>query len=110
MARHEDATPMPWWALGAAGFVLGAVGLEVLGSAWANSPTPAWASVLIPLAWPAPVRVVWWLLVAGAAGAFHVGVARSGHGTHPVVAWATVAMFVAFAVGIAVGAEWAAWH
>ncbi|MBW3562580.1 MAG: hypothetical protein KY437_08795 [Actinobacteria bacterium] len=101
---------MPWWALGAAGFVLAAVGLEVLGGGWANSPAPGWSSALIPLGWPTPARVVWWLLVAAAAGTFHVGVARSGHGTHPVVGSLTVAMFVAFAVGIAFGAEWAAWH
>lgn len=110
MTWDDTATPMPWWALGAAAFVLGAVALEILGGGRANSPTPAWASVLLPVTWPTPARVVWWLLVAGAAGAFHVGVTRSGHGIHPIVGWLTVAMFVAFAVGIAFGAEWATWH
>lgn len=110
MSEDPAAAPVPWWALAAAVFVLGAVALEVVGSAWANSPVPGWVSVLVPLAWPAPARVVWWLLVAGAAGAFHVGVARSRHGGRPIVGWLTVAMFVAFAVGIALGAEWATWH
>lgn len=105
----DTATPIPWWALGAAAFVLAAVALEVLGSAWANSPAPDWA-VVVPLAWPTPARVAWWLVVAGAAAAFHVGVRRSGHRGHPVVGTLTVAMFVVFAVGIASGAEWATWH
>ncbi len=109
---RDDLTtrPIPLWAFAAAGFVLLAVALELVGSAWANSPAPSWAHVLVPLAWPAPARVVWWLLVAGAAGTFHVGVARSGHGGRPVIGWLTVALFVGFAIGIALGAEWATWH
>lgn len=106
----REEQPIPWWGLGAGLFALGAVVLELVGSAWANSPVPEAVAALVPLAWPAPARVVWWLCVAAAAGAFHLGMARAGHRPRPVVAVLTVAMFAAFAVGIAFGAEWATWH
>ncbi len=54
-------------ALGCAAFVLFAVVLEVLSGQAANSKNPGWAYRLVPLAWPPPARVLWWLLVAVAA-------------------------------------------
>lgn len=48
----QTLRPVPWWGLAAAGFVLLAVGLELVASAWANSPVPPWAASLAPLAWP----------------------------------------------------------
>ncbi len=95
--------------MAAAGFVLMAVVLELVASAWANSPAPAWAGRVMPLGWPTAARVVWWLVVAAATGVFHVGAARAGE-PHPVIAVVTVGMFVGFAVGIGFGAEWATWH
>ncbi len=38
----QTQRPVPWWGLTAAGLVLVAVGLEVVASAWANSPVPPW--------------------------------------------------------------------
>ncbi len=102
--------PISRWALAAAGFVLMAVVLELVASAWANSPAPVWAGRLMPLSWPTAARVVWWLAVAVATGVFHVGVARAGAKPRPVVAVVTMGMFVGFAVGIAFGAQWATWH
>lgn len=105
-----EERPIPWWGLAGGLFALGAVALEFLGSAWANSPVPEGVAALVPLAWPAPARVVWWLAVAGGTGMFHLGMARAGHRPRPLVASLTVAMFTAFAIGIAFGAEWATWH
>lgn len=108
--RSDARRPVPWWALGSAAFVLLAVAIEVLGGQWANSPAPGWAETLVPVAWPPALRVVWWLAAAAATATFHVGVARSGERPRPVFAVLTTGMFVAFAAGIAFGAEWATWH
>ncbi|MGH3443174.1 MAG: hypothetical protein ACRDUY_14260 [Nitriliruptorales bacterium] len=112
LAESDDIgeRPVPWWGLAGGLFALAAVALEVVGSAWANSPAPEAVAALVPLAWPPPARVAWWLAVAGATGLFHLGMARAGHRRRPVVAGLTVALFTAFAVGIALGAEWATWH
>lgn len=101
---------VPWWAIGSGVFVLVAIALEVAASAWANSQVPAWVVNLVPLGWPQAARVAWWLGVAGATGAYHVGLARAGHPRRPVLATLTVGLFVAFALSIAVGGEWATWH
>lgn len=53
-------------ALLCAGFVAAAVLLEVIGGQNANSPDPSWAERVVPLGWPQPVRVLWWLLIAAA--------------------------------------------
>lgn len=106
----QTQRPVPWWGLAAAGFVLLAVGLEALASAWANSPVPPWAASLAPLAWPRWARMAWWLLVAGAAGAFHVALASCAQRPRPVLAALTVAAFASFGIGAGLGAEWATWH
>lgn len=100
---------MPPWALACAGVVLAAILLEMVSGSWANSPAPGWAEWVAPLAWPAPVRALWWLLVAGAAAGYHRGLALAGR-PRPVLAVLTVGAFVAFAAGIATGASWATWH
>lgn len=110
MIERTDTAPLSPWTLPAAGFVLLAVALEVVASARANSPNPAWVETLLPLGWPVPLRVAWWLVVAAAAGAFHLSLWRAGIRHSRLIAWLTVAMFAGFAVGIAVGAEWATWH
>ena len=105
-----DPGPLPWWALAGALFALLAVALELLGSAYANSPSPGWAQTAIPLAWAPGFRVVWWLAVAGGVGAYHLGRYRAEGVARPVIAVLSVGAFVGFAVGIAFGAEWATWH
>lgn len=50
-------------ALLAGAFVLAAVALEVVSGLNANSRVPAWADQAVPLAWPRPARVAWWLAV-----------------------------------------------
>lgn len=90
-------------------FVLGAVTLEVLAGMAANSPVPEWAE-LVPATWPRPARVSWWLAVAGAVGLYRLALHRLGLGPNRLVTLATVALFLAFALGIAIGSEWTAWH
>ena len=97
-------------ALAAAGFVMFAVVLEMLSGTWANSPAPSWAERIVPLAWPQPLRVVWWLAVAGAAGTYHRSLRRAGIPRRRVMGVMTVVPFLAFAGGIAAGADWATWH
>jgi hypothetical protein len=97
-------------ALAAAAFVVFAVILEAVAGAWANSVAPTWAERLVPLAWPQPLRVAWWLLVAGAVAIYHSSLRRVGIGRRPVMVTITVAPFLLFAAGIAVGADWATWH
>ncbi|MGH9137707.1 MAG: hypothetical protein ACRD0G_11755 [Acidimicrobiales bacterium] len=96
--------------LGGLAFVLAAVALEVLSGQYANSAVPAWADDAVPLAWPAPLRVLWWLSVAAAAGGFRWSLHRIGLRPNPVVTVLTVGPFVVFAAGIAAGADWATWH
>ncbi|MGQ0618282.1 MAG: hypothetical protein ACT4PW_15060 [Acidimicrobiia bacterium] len=88
---------------------MGAVVLEVLSSGYANSEVPGWAH-WVPLAWPQPLRVVWWLSVAVAAAGFRWSLAQVGLRTSRVVTVLTVGPFLAFAVGIGAGADWATWH
>lgn len=90
-------------------FVALAIVLEVLGGSSANSSVPDWAHV-VPIAWPSGLRVVWWVAVAAAAGVFRLGLHRLGLKQHPVVVAASVLPFLAFAAGIAAGADWATWH
>ncbi|MGH9039975.1 MAG: hypothetical protein ACRDZ3_07080 [Acidimicrobiia bacterium] len=97
-------------ALLAGAFVLVAVGLEVVSGLNANSPVPAWAEKVAPLAWPQPARVAWWLVVAGAAAAFRLLLGRAGIPQRRFVLVVSVAPFLVFAAGVAVGADWATWH
>ncbi len=75
----------------------------------ANSSLPSWAH-LDPLAWPPWARVLWWLGVALAAATFRAGLHKVGMGSRHLADLLTVGPFVAFAVGIAWGADWATWH
>lgn len=90
-------------------FVVGAVVLEVIGGLHANSAVPDWAE-LVPIAWPTPARVLWWLTVATAAGIFRLGLHRLGFRQRPFVVVASVGPFVVFAIGIASGSSWSTWH
>ncbi|MBW3613879.1 MAG: hypothetical protein KY439_01025 [Actinobacteria bacterium] len=97
-------------ALACALFVGLAVVSEVVTSGAANSPVPSWADDVVPLAWPQPLRVVWWLATAAAAYGFRASLRRLGLPQHPVVVVLSVAPFVVFAAGVATGAPWATWH
>lgn len=105
----EHATAWFVLAAGSAGFVLLAVALELLAGSFANSPVPGWAE-LVPLAWPRPLRVLWWTTVAVAAAGFRLGLHRLGFRQRAPVVLASVVPFVAFAAGVAAGAGWATWH
>lgn len=109
----QDNRPRSGALMGAAlagGFVLLAVALEVVGGLGANSPVPAWADRVVPLAWPQPVRVAWWLVVAGAAGAYRSALGRAGFPQRRTVSVLSVVPFVVFAFGVATGSDWATWH
>lgn len=90
-------------------FVGVAVVAELTASLWANSEVPAWAE-LAPIAWPQAARVAWWASVAGAALIYRRSLARVGLPQHRSVTVLTVAPFVVFAAGVAIGADWATWH
>lgn len=109
----SPARRFPAWviAVGLAGapFTVGAVVLEMISGQYANSPVPGWGA-WVPLAWPQPARVVWWLVVAAAASWFRWSLGRLGLGTSRIVTVGIVTPFLVFAAGIAVGADWATWH
>ena len=90
-------------------FVVGAVTLEVLAGTAANSAVPDWAQ-LVPATWPRPARVSWCLAVAGAGGVYRLSLHRLGLWPNRLVTLATVAPFLLFAFGVAVGSQWTAWH
>jgi Na+/proline symporter len=97
-------------ALGCGAFVLAAVVVEVLSGQAANTPTTARHAAFVPLAWPAPLRVAWWLLVAGAAVAHRRLLQASSSRRERVLTTVVAVPFVCFAVGVALGADWATWH
>lgn len=109
----EHPARSPGWVVfvGFGGFVftIGAVVLETVSGSYANSALPGWAK-WVPPAWPQPLRVIWWLVVATSAGAFRWSSNWVGLQPNRVVTALTVMPFVAFAMGIAIGADWATWH
>lgn len=90
-------------------FVATAIVLEVLAGEGAASSTSG-APRFVPLAWPQPVRVAWWLAVAGSATAFRMSLRGLGLPARRNSDVATVAPFPVFAGGIAFGADWATSH
>lgn len=97
-------------AVGCAAFVLLAVALEVVSGQAANSESSSRAYGLVPLTWPQPVRVTWWLLVAAAAAGHRYHLVRAGLGQGRWLGVLLAAPFVVFATGIAFGASWSTWH
>lgn len=106
----EGPPAFPLWGLGCALFVAAAIGLEVLGGQYANSEVPSWAETLVPIAWPGPLRVAWWLAVSAAAFGYRAAESRAGIRRHPVTVGLSIAPFAIFAVGVAFEAPWATWH
>jgi len=95
--------------VGALLFVTTAIVLEVLAGEGAASSTSG-APWFVPLTWPQPVRVAWWLAVAGSAAAFRMSLRRLGLPARRSADVLTVAPFLLFAGGIAFAADWATWH
>jgi len=108
--RDRGSSRLGWTALGCALFVVLAVVAEVVSGSAANSPAPSWVDEVAPLGWPQPLRVVWWLSVAGAALGFRASLHSLGFRQRPAVVVLSVAPFIVFAAGVALGAEWAIWH
>lgn len=110
-ASTTPAQSVRWFSvvLASFAFVIAAIVLEVIGGLHANSTVPEWAE-LVPIAWPAPLRVLWWLTVASAAGLFRLGLHRLGFRQRPLVVLTSIIPFVAFAIGIATGSSWSTWH
>jgi hypothetical protein len=97
-------------ALACAAFVAVAIAAEVIGGLYANSSAPALSERVFPITWPRPARVAWWLAVGAAALGYRLILHRIGIRQRAWVAFVSVAPFVVFAVGVAVGADWARWH
>lgn len=70
---------------------------------------PDWAEI-VPIGWPQPARIAWWIAVAAAAGGFRLGAHRLGFRQRPLVVALSVVPFLVFAFGIAIGAGWSTWH
>ncbi|MBW3619503.1 MAG: hypothetical protein KY461_04610 [Actinobacteria bacterium] len=105
-----DERPLPGWALAGAAVTLLAVALEFLGSFVGDSPSTAYPGWLVTFAWPAPLRVVWWLLAAGGAVAASHGLSQATGRPRPLRTVLVAAPFLLFAGGVAAGASWATWH
>ena len=97
-------------AVGCALLVLGAVGLELVSGQAANSPSEAAYQPFVPLGWPAPARVAWWMLIAGAAATHRLLLDTLTGRARQVTAIAAAAPFAVFATGIAFGSSWSTWH
>lgn len=109
----QDRPPIArgvWLSVGCAAFVLLAVSLEVAGGQASNSENPEWVDGLVPLTWPQPVRVGWWLLVAAASAGHRYFLVRAGLGTGRWLGGLLATPFVLFAAGIAAGSSWSTWH
>lgn len=87
-----------------------AVVLEVWGSWGVGADPRPPLSWLVPSGWPMPVRVTWWLVAAAGTVAANRGLAVATGRPRRVATVVTALPFIAFAVGIATGAEWATWH
>lgn len=105
-----DVDTLPPFALMGGAFALLAIGLEVW-SSWGTGarvdPPMSW---LVATGWPTPVRVVWWAAATGGVLLANRGLARATGTRRRAMTVLAVAPFLAFTVGIAVGAEWATWH
>lgn len=93
-----------------AALVLLAVGLEFASGQAANSPEDARYATLVPLGWPQPVRVLWWLLVAGAAASHRLLLDTRVSVRRRLLAALAATPFALFALGIAFSASWSTWH
>jgi hypothetical protein len=109
-ARAETNTLIPSSAFvgGAVAFI--AVTLEVWGSWGTGADVAPPRSWFVASGWPVALRVSWWLVAAVGVHLANRGLARATGRSRRVITGVTVVPFVAFAFGIAIGAEWATWH
>lgn len=108
--RDRSETRLVLVAVGCAALVVWALVAEIIAGANANSRVPAWADNVFSLAWPQPLRVLWWLAVAGAALGYRVALHRLGFRQRGFIVVVSVLPFVVFAAGVAAGTDWATWH
>ena len=97
-------------SIGCVVLVLLAIALEVASGQGANSPEVADFSPFVPLSWPQPVRALWWVLVATAAGGHRLLLDPGPGRRRWVLAGVAATPFLVFAGGVASGAQWSAWH
>lgn len=91
-------------------FVLAAIAVEVLAGQAANSPEPATLEHLVPLGWPQPARVLWWLGVAAAGAGHRILLDRAAGERRWLGPALLAAPFAIFAVGVGLGTSWSTWH
>ncbi|MDP9403142.1 MAG: hypothetical protein M3P85_07350 [Actinomycetota bacterium] len=109
-ASAHRAAQLGWLAAGCLVFAVAAVATEVTAGAASAGVAPSWAGLLVPLSWPVPARVIWWLAVAGAGIVFRLALHSLGFRQRPTLVALSTIPFVVFAAGIATGADWATWH
>jgi nitroreductase len=90
--------------------VLVAIGLEIIAGQGGNSPAEARYARFVPLGWPQPARVAWWVMIAGAAAGHRLLLDDRQGWRRRVLAAAAATPFAVFAVGVGVGASWSTWH
>ncbi|MGI8875186.1 MAG: hypothetical protein ACR2KP_12845 [Egibacteraceae bacterium] len=64
----------------------------------------------MPATWAPPLRAAWWLLVAGAAGAFRMAERRGEIRRNPLIVLGSALPFVMFAAGVGARSQWGSWH
>lgn len=101
---------LPRAALAGGGLAALAVALEVWGSWGVGASAEPPGSWLVASGWPTPLRVTWWLAASVGVYLANRGLARVTHRPRRLATTVAVLPFVAFALGIATGAEWATWH
>jgi len=109
-ARTQSGVLIPGSAFIGGGIAFIAVALEVWGSWGTGADVAPPRSWFVPSGWPVPVRVSWWLLAAIGVFLANRGLSRATGRPRRLITVLTVVPFVAFAIGIATGAEWATWH
>lgn len=110
MIDEGQTHPLPRSALLGGSVALLAVVLELWGSWSTGASTSAPASWFVAPGWPTPVRVVWWAIATVGVFAANRGLAHTTGSSRRVATAAAVVPFMAFTIGIALGAEWSTWH
>ena len=97
-------------AMGCAALVLLAVALELASGQAANSPEDARWGPFVPLRWPQPVRVGWWVLIAAAAATHRLLLDERSSWRRRFLAAVAATPFAVFATSVAFGTSWSTWH
>jgi len=97
-------------AMGCAALVLLAVALELVSGQAANSPEDTRWGPFVPLGWPQPVRVGWWVLIAMAAATHRLLLDERSGSRRRFLAAIAATPFAVFASGVTMGTSWSTWH